>query len=148
MKTMALMFLLLPLWLAAQKKDYPVHGVSFSKVKLSDNFWLPRIRTNHTVTIPASFERCEATGRVKNFEMAAARLGKLASTSPFDDTDIYKTIEGASFSLSLFPDKKLETYIDSLIIKIEKAQEPDGYLFTARTIDPQNPPGWVGLKRW
>jgi uncharacterized protein len=109
---------------------------------------LPRLQINHTVTIPASFERCERTGRVKNFEMAAARSGKFCTIFPFDDTDIYKTIEGASFSLSLFPDKKLEAYIDSLIDKIAKAQEPDGYLYTARTIDPLHPHDWSGARRW
>ena len=80
--------------------------------------------------------------------MAAVRSGKFCTTYPFDDTDIYKTIEGASFSLSLFPDKKMERYIDSLIDKIAKAQEPDGYLYTARTIDPLNPHKWAGMKRW
>src|SRR4030095_14037941 len=108
---------------------------NFTAVHLTDNFWLPRLKINHTVTIPASFERCERTGRVKNFEMAAAKSGKFCTTFPFDDTDIYKTIEGASFSLSLFPDKKLELYIDSLIDKVAKAQEPDGCLYTPRTID-------------
>ncbi|HEX7847529.1 MAG TPA: beta-L-arabinofuranosidase domain-containing protein, partial [Chitinophagaceae bacterium] len=132
----------------AQQRDYPFVAVPFTNVKLSDNFWLPRIITNHKVTIPASFERCERTGRVKNFEMAAAKTGKFCTTYPFDDTDIYKTIEGASFSLNFFPDKKLELYIDSLIDKIAKAQEPDGYLYTARTIDPQNPHKWAGSKRW
>lgn len=132
----------------AQKKDYPIQSVNFTQVKLTDHFWLPRIKTNHTVTIPASFERCESTGRVKNFEMAAVHTGKFCTIFPFDDTDIYKTIEGASYSLSLFPDKKLESYIDSLIVKIGKAQEPDGYLYTARTIDPQHPHPWAGKVRW
>ncbi|WP_166437218.1 glycoside hydrolase family 127 protein [Niastella caeni] len=132
----------------AQPKDYPVQAVNFTAVKLTDNFWLPRMKINHNVTIPASFARCESTGRVKNFEMAAAHSGKFCTTFPFDDTDIYKTIEGASFSLSLFPDKKLETYIDSLIDKVGKAQEPDGYLYTARTIDPQKPHNWAGPERW
>lgn len=131
-----------------QRKDYPIQGVNFTAVKLSDSFWLPRLRNNHLVTIPASFERCESTGRVKNFEMAAAHSGKFCTTFPFDDTDIYKTIEGASFSLSLFPDKKLEAYIDSLIVKIAKAQEPDGYLYTARTINPSAPHAWAGMERW
>lgn len=132
----------------SQKKDYPIQAVDFTRVKLTDNFWLPRIKINHTVTIPASFERCESTGRVKNFEMAAARKGKFGTTFPFDDTDIYKTIEGASYSLSLFPDKKLEVYIDTLITKIGNAQEPDGYLYTARTIDPAHPHPWAGKERW
>jgi len=134
--------------LYAQQKDYPVHAVNFTAVKFTDNFWLPRMKTNHTVTIPASFARCESTGRVKNFVMAATHTGKFCTTYPFDDTDIYKTIEGASFSLSLFPDKKLEAYIDSLIDIIGKAQEPDGYLYTARTINPKQPHEWSGPERW
>jgi DUF1680 family protein len=132
----------------SQKKDYPVTPVPFTSVKLNDSFWLPRVKTNHTVTIPASFERCESTGRVKNFEMAAARSGAFCTVYPFDDTDIYKTIEGASFSLSTTPDKKLEGYIDSLIAKVAAAQEPDGYLYTARTINPAAPHKWSGNQRW
>ena len=132
----------------AQKKDYPITAVPFTSVKFIDNFWLPRIKTNHYVTIPASFERCKTTGRIKNFEMAAARSGKFCTVYPFDDTDIYKTIEGASFSLSLIPDKKLDLYMDSLIEIVRKAQEPDGYLYTARTIDPEHVHLWLGKERW
>src|SRR5687768_6138218 len=134
--------------LLAQPKDYPVQAVNFTAVHFTDSFWLPRMKVNHTVTIPASFARCESTGRVKNFDMAAAHSGQFCTTFPFDDTDIYKTIEGASFSLSLFPDKKLEAYMDSLILKVGKAQEPDGYLYTARTIDPARPHAWAGMQRW
>ncbi len=140
--------LILSLGAAAQNLDYPYQAVNFTKVKLTDNFWLPRIKINHTATIPASFERCEATGRIRNFDMAAAREGKFCTIFPFDDTDIYKTIEGASFSMSLFPDKKMDAYVDSLIVKIAAAQEPDGYLYTARTIDPKNPHSWAGNERW
>ena len=132
----------------AQQKDYAIKEVNFTQVKLSDNFWLPRIETNRTVTIPASFERCESTGRVKNFVMAAQHQGKFCTRYPFDDTDIYKTIEGASFSLAVHPDKKLEAYVDSLITIIKAAQEPDGYLYTARTIDPLHVGSWVGKERW
>lgn len=132
----------------AQQRDYPYTAVPFTQIQLSDQFWLPRIKVNHTVTIPASFERCESTGRVRNFEMAAAQSGKFCTTFPFDDTDIYKTIEGASFSLSLFPDKQLEAYIDTLIDKVSKAQEADGYLYTARTINPAQPHAWAGPNRW
>ena len=134
--------------LCAQQKDYPIQAVVFTQVKLTDNFWLPRIETNRTVTIPASFERCESTGRVKNFILAAEKRGKLCTRFPFDDTDIYKTIEGASFSLAVHPDAKLLAFIDSLITIIGNAQEPDGYLYTARTIDPLNPHPWSGMERW
>ena len=132
----------------AQQLDYPIQAVPFTQVKLTDNFWLPRLKTNTEVTIPASFARCESTNRVKNFEMAAAHQGKFATTFPFDDTDIYKTIEGASYSLSVYPDAKLEAYVDELIKKVGAAQEPDGYLYTARTIDPAHPHAWAGPTRW
>jgi len=134
--------------LCAQSKDYPIHAVPFTQVALTDNFWLPRIKINADVTIPASFQRCESTGRVKNFVMAAEHKGKFCTIYPFDDTDIYKTIEGASYSLSLFPNAALKVYIDSLITIIGKAQEPDGYLYTARTINPNDVGPWVGKQRW
>ena len=134
--------------LYGQQNDYPIHTVDFTQVRLTDNFWLPRIETNRTVTIPASFERCESTGRVKNFVMAAKKSGKFCTTFPFDDTDIYKTLEGASFSLAIHPDAKLSAYLDSLITIIGKAQEPDGYLYTARTINPAEPHAWAGKERW
>jgi DUF1680 family protein len=133
---------------AQTQRDYPIQTIPFTSVRLTDKFWLPRIETNHKVTIPASFERCEQTGRVKNFEMAAAHSGKFCTIYPFDDTDIYKTIEGASYSLSLYPDKALSLYIDTLIMKVAAAQEPDGYLYTARTIDPSQPHAWAGMERW
>lgn len=129
-------------------RDYPIQPVSFTKVRLDDRFWLPRIETNRTVTIPASFARCENTGRVKNFEMAAVRKGKFCTKFPFDDTDIYKTIEGASYSLAVHPDPALARYVDSLIAIVGKAQEPDGYLYTARTIDSLHPHPWSGMDRW
>jgi len=132
----------------AQKQDYPIQPVPFTSVKLTDQFWTTRIETNRTATIPASFARCESTGRVKNFVMAAEHSGKFCTTYPFDDTDIYKTIEGASYSLAVHPDPKLSAYIDSLIDIVGKAQEPDGYLYTARTIDPLHPHSWSGNERW
>jgi len=149
MKQILLSFLALTTsMLFGQKKDYPIQAIPFKEVKLSDNFWLPRLKINETVTIPASFERCEKTGRVKNFVMAAEKSGKFCTLYPFDDTDIYKTIEGAAYSLSLFPDAKLEKYVDSLITIVGAAQEPDGYLYTARTINPNNVGPWVGKVRW
>jgi len=136
-KILFLLVILTTLKLSAQQKDYPIQVVPFNQVHFNDN-----------ISIPASFERCESTGRVKNFEMAATHTGKFCTVYPFDDTDIYKTIEGASFSLTLFPDKKMEDYIDSLIVKIKNAQEPDGYLYTARTINPLDVHKWAGKERW
>jgi hypothetical protein len=87
--------------LAQARHDYPVQPVPFTKVKLNDVFWAPRIETNRKVTIPAAFQKCEDSGRVNNFERAALALKGLphdtkAPPYPFDDTDLYKVIEGAS----------------------------------------------------
>jgi uncharacterized protein len=147
-KILLLLMMCSSLAIFGQLKDYPIQAVDFTKVKLTDRFWLPRIETNRTVTIPASFARCESTGRVKNFVMAAQKKGKFCTRYPFDDTDIYKTIEGASFSLAVHPDAKLDAYLDSMITIIGNAQEPDGYLYTARTIDPVNVGPWLGKERW
>ena len=70
------------------------------------------------------------------------------TASPFDDTDVYKTIEGASYLLQTYPDKRLENYIDSVLVLVAAAQEPDGYLYTSRTMNPKHPHGWSGSKRW
>ena len=67
---------------------------------------------------------------------------------PFDDTDLYKILEGASYSLAVHPDPKMSAYLDSLIAKFAAAQEPDGYLYTTRTIDPAHPHPWAGTNRW
>ncbi len=130
-------------------QDYPIQPVPFTAVKLNDGFWAPRIKLNHEVTIPIAIEQCYKTGRVDNFLFAAGlKDGKFCTDYPFDDTDIYKIIEGASYSLQTFPDKELEAKIETLIEYIGKAQEPDGYLYTNRTIDPNHPHEWAGLKRW
>jgi DUF1680 family protein len=131
-----------------EKADYKIQGVPFNEVKISDQFWLPKIETNRTVTIPASFAKCEETGRVESFVKAAKKEGKFDTQFPFDDTDIYKTIEGAAYSMSVHPDPKLDRYVDSLIAIVGKAQETDGYLYTARTIDPKHPHEWSGNERW
>ncbi|HUX58194.1 MAG TPA: beta-L-arabinofuranosidase domain-containing protein [Bacteroidales bacterium] len=127
--------------------DYPIHPVPFTAVKLTDNFWAPRIKKNATVTIPIAFGYCESTGRVKNFEIAGGLdTGKFQTIYPFDDSDVYKIIEGASFSLQTYPDPKLEAYLDTLIWKIGLAQEDDGYLYTNRTIAEMH--GGLGLHNW
>jgi DUF1680 family protein len=144
-----LQFMAIGLVVAQNKSgDYAINGVAFNHVSLNDQFWLPKIEINRTATIPTSFKKCEETGRVNNFVMAANKQGKFSTTFPFDDTDIYKIIEGASFSMSVHPDAALDKYVDSLIAIVAKAQEPDGYLYTARTIDPLHPHDWSGSERW
>jgi uncharacterized protein len=130
-----------------QKGEYPIRPVPFTSVKLADDFWAPRIKKNANVTIPIAFHYCETTGRVRNFEIAGGvDTGRFQTIYPFDDSDVFKIIEGASYSLQTFPDPKLDAYLDGLIYKIGIAQEDDGYLYTNRTIAEKH--GGAGLHEW
>lgn len=128
---------------------YPIDPVPFTSVKVTDNFWGQRLQASREVTIPLAFSKCEETGRYENFVKAAHPNDtyKVEGFS-FDDTDVYKTIEGASYSLQTYPDKKLQKYIDSVLVIVAGAQEPDGYLYTARTMNPKHPHNWAGKERW
>ena len=144
---------------AAQKQKqqahgYPISPVPFTAVKVTPGtFWGQRLEASRKVTIPLAFSKCEETGRYTNFSNAAEHLKDPSKVFPvgglsFDDTDPYKTIEGASYILQTYPDKKLVQYIDSVLDVIASAQEPDGYLYTSRTQNPQHPHEWAGDKRW
>jgi uncharacterized protein len=128
--------------------DYPISPVPFTDVKVSDDFWAPRIETNRAVTIPAIFEKCEETGRIDNFAIAGGLMDGEYKGERYNDTDVYKTIEGASYSLMVHPDPALESYLDAVIVKIAAAQEPDGYLYTPRTASPGKVQPGTGEERW
>jgi DUF1680 family protein len=133
----------------SEEKEYPIQPVPFTSVKMTDDFWAPRIRKNHEVTIPIALEQSEKTGRIKNFKIAGGlEEGEFCSIYPFDDSDVFKIIEGASYSLQTTPDPELEAYLDTLIYYIGLAQEDDGYLYTIRTIMGDDSHPWIGSKRW
>ncbi len=142
--------------MAQDNSGYPITQVPFTSVKVTPNtFWGQRLEASREVTIPLAFSKCEETGRYTNFSNAAEHMkdnSKVFKVNgvgySFDDTDPYKTIEGASYLLQTYPDKKLEAYVDSVIAVIKSGQEPDGYLFTARTQNPNDPHHWAGTKRW
>jgi len=132
---------------------YPITPVAFTAVKVShDSFWGQRLQAAREVTIPLAFSKCQTEGRYENFVRAAHPSDEYDVSSfmgfSFDDTDVYKTIEGASYLLQTYPDKKLSAYIDSVLDIVAAAQEPDGYLYTARTINPKKPHHWSGSRRW
>ncbi len=138
----------LPLSLAHAASDYPIQPVPFTQVHFDDSFWAPRLETNRTVTLPYDFQKCEETGRISNFSKAGGLMEGKHEGIFFNDSDVFKIIEGASYTLALADDPKLEAYLDDLIAKIAAAQEEDGYLYTARTIDPEHPARGVSPKRW
>lgn len=145
----ALLLLTVSVITSQTRKDYPIQPVPFTQVHISDGFWFDRMETNRTVTIPYAIKMNETTGRVTNLEIAAGlKTGEYCTRYPFDDTDIYKVIEGASYSLMLKPDKELEKKLDELIDVIAKAQEPDGYIYSARTSKSEKMKRSIGPERW
>ena len=150
MRKIILLLVFIPLISFCQPSgDYPIQPVPFTSVKVTDNFWRPRIRINHEVTIPIAFGHCETTGRIKNFEVAGGmKEGTFCTTYPFDDSDVFKIVEGASYSLQTFPDTGMEAFLDTLIHKFAMAQEDDGYLYTNRTILGDSGHEWIGTERW
>ena len=149
--------------MVAQDKNggYPITQVPFTKVKVAQQtFWGQRLDASQNVTIPLAFSKSEETGRYTNFSNAALHIkdpNKVFEikdgTFSFDDTDPYKTIEGASYLLQTYPNAKfkggrLDKYVDSVVAVIASGQEPDGYLYTSRTQNPAKPHNWAGAKRW
>lgn len=152
-----LLFLLLAMVFGCDQKQpaqsgYPISPVQIKNVELTDNFWLPKIKVIQDSTIQYAFDKCNEEGRMENFLIAGGQKpGPVRGKMPFDDTDLYKIIEGASNTLISQPNPKLESYLDSIISIIKTGQEPDGYLTTWFTIDRKNPPAsWAhpSEKRW
>jgi uncharacterized protein len=133
---------------AETQSDYPVQPVPFTAVRVQDSFWSPRFETNRTTTVRYDFQKCEETGRIDNFAKAGRLMPGPFRGTPFDDSDVFKVIEGAAYTLALHPDPELAKYLDDLIAKIAAAQEPDGYLYSARTIDPKCRVDFFGPQRW
>ncbi len=132
-----------------QQPTAPIQEVSFTQVHLNDGFWSPRIEVNRTVSIPSAFHECEVNGRFDNFALAAGLIqGEHKGDFSFDDTDPYKVIEGASYSLAVHYDARLDHYLDSVINIIALAQEPDGYLTTCVTNKCTRLSGWWGTHKW
>jgi DUF1680 family protein len=130
------------------QKDYPVRPVAFTDVKITDAFWAPRLETNRTVSVPSALKMNEETGRVDNFRKAARLMTGPYKGKRYNDSDVYKAMEGAAYTLMLHPDPALRKQLDDLVAIIGQAQEPDGYLYTTRTIDPKNPAPGAGPERW
>jgi uncharacterized protein len=145
---------------ARPASDYPIQPVAFTDVHLTGGMWQARQDTNRTVTVPHALRQCETSGRLRNFDLAAETMRRRAggettfqqtpaTLHPFDDSDVFKAIEAASYTLSVHPDPQLQAELDGMIARIAAAQEPDGYLYTFRTMHPDPPVHhWIHTQRW
>jgi len=126
--------------------DYPVAPVPMNQVRLNDVFWTPRIETNRTVTVPYAFQKCE--GRIANVRRAAKLEQGHFQGCPFDDSDLFKVMEGAAYCVAAHADTDQTKHLNDLVAVVATAQEPDGYLYTARTIEGTNAPDRASNVRW
>ncbi|MBN1362049.1 MAG: glycoside hydrolase family 127 protein [Sedimentisphaerales bacterium] len=123
--------------------DYHVKPVPFNLVHVADGFWTPRLDTSRRVTIPYAFAMCEQTGRIRNFERAAGLRPGQHEGIYFDDSDVYKVMEGAAYALQVNPDTMMRLYLEKLITTMRAAQWDDGYLYTFYSVPERQPE-----KRW
>ncbi len=133
---------------AEPARDWPIRPVPFFQVEPEDGFWQARLKTSREVTVPYCLEQCEKTGRISNFAKAGGLMEGKFEGIYFNDSDLYKILEGAAYTLRWQPDPELDQYVDRIISYIAAAQEDDGYLYTARTLAGPDymPPG--GKERW
>ncbi|RPJ85968.1 MAG: glycoside hydrolase family 127 protein [Acidobacteria bacterium] len=124
-----------------------LRAVPFTAVKISDSFWRPRQEINRTASIPVNLENLVKSGNISNFELAAkgARTGFQGPV--FMDSDVYKALEAASYSLATHPDPILEKRLDGIITALAAAQRPDGYLNTYFTVKEPDK-RWTNLRDW
>ncbi len=132
----------------ARAIEYPIRPVPLEQVQITGGFWRPRLETNRAVTIPHILQQNETTGRVDNLRKGAGKMPGEYLGRRFNDTDIYKVIEAAAYTLVAIPDASLSKKLDELIDLIAANQQPDGYLFPARTINPAKPAAGIGTERW
>lgn len=130
------------------RDEWRIEPVNFTEVRLTDDFWAPRLEVNRKVTIPHLARQNEETGRVDNFRKAAGLMDGPFVGRTFNDSDIYKSIEAASYALAQTYDPALDAQVDELIALIAASQQEDGYLFPAYTIDPEDPPVGLSTTRW
>ena len=158
-----LLFPLLALpWLPSSliADDYPVKPVPFTDVSFTSGLWHQRQEINHRVTLPFALDQLESSKRLLNFDLAAETMRRRSAGEktfqnqpptqyPFDDSDVTKVLEGAAFSCSVKPDPELAKRMEAIIARVAAAQEPDGYLFTFRTMHPDSPAHpWIDQNRW
>ena len=138
--------------------DYPLRAADKTAVKVTGGFWFDRIETNRLVTLKTDFAKCNETPRIANFTNAANRAIGTFGGIPFDDSDVFKVMEGAAYIYAQSKDAELKKYMTWFIGEVAKAQEPDGYLYTARTLGfnvqhwNDEKPSWnatmMGPTRW
>ena len=124
-----------------------LRAVPFTDVKIADAFWLPRQETNRVASLPVNLENLEKAGNLEDLRLAAQRATNGFRGPVFMDSDLYKALEAASYSLAIHPDPVLEKQLDENIATLAAAQQPDGYLNSYFTVKEPTK-RWTNLRDW
>jgi len=132
---------------AIERESGRLKAVSLADVKITDEFWAPRLEINQRIGVRHAFERCDRTGSLSNFDKAARVVQGDYRGNRANDSDVYKIIEGAAYCLQNQPDVDLEAYVDQLIARIAASQQPDGYLNTNFVLKEPDKK-WYNMRMW
>jgi len=119
----------------ARSANAVLRPVGVRDVVLEDVFWAPRLRINRETTLAAQHQMLEQTGRLENFRRLTGASNAPFAGIYFNDSDVYKWLEGAAWSLATDPDPALTALVDQTVALIAAAQRPDGYLNTYFALD-------------
>jgi len=115
--------------------------VGLEDAKFIGGFWGNRLALIAKEVIPYQWDAlndniqgAEPSHAVENFRIAAGESSGEFKGLVFQDSDVAKWMEAASYSLLSFPNAELERTLDSLVALLAKAQRPDGYLNTYFTV--------------
>lgn len=129
-------------WLL-EGNGYKIQEPALGSVEITEGFWKKRMKLNSDATLPDVLEKCDTYGRIQNFSVAAGlKEGKFIGGASWDDSDLYKALEAASYEYKLHKDPELRTYMDSVIFLLQEAQEDDGYLVTVMRINKEKNLPW------
>lgn len=133
LRTATLVFILFLVW-GCNKETSVYTAVPLNQVTFTNGFWKQQTEKNSQITIKDCIDKCIKSGCIHNFELAAGKVeGEYISDLTWLDSDIYKSLEAACYSMQKYPDEELLAKVDTIVGIIEQAQEKDGYLYTART---------------
>ncbi len=104
--------------------------VGMDEVHIHDRFWKPRRDTNVQATLPSQLRYLHDTFRLRNFDSASGKSEEPHVGQRYNDSDVYKWIEAAAWSLVDYPDASLRADVGRIVERIAAAQDSDGYLNT------------------
>ena len=131
--------------LDSSSRDYPITPVRLGQVEVVGGFWDGWLESHFTKGIDHALDQCRKTGRLDNFEIAAGRKSGAHQGAFFNDSDVYKIVEGLAWSLAGPIKPEHRAFLDDFIVLLSEAQLEDGYLFTFYQLNQELDKRWSNI---